>query len=157
MTTINDKTIENLKALLSEVLLSMGVSAEIWPKIVNLREGESVVFNLETDEAPILIGRSGVNLFALQHLIRVLYRKKFKEEVNFTIDVNKYRSNRENFLKNLAAKAADKVKKTGKDYIFPPMPSYERRIIHLFLADEKEVVTESRGIESERRLVVRPK
>ena len=114
-----------------------------------------VSVNIEED-ASRLIGQSGSNLNDLQRILRLLVSKQTPEPPLFLLDINGYREKREAFLKELAREIAEQVAKTKKSVMFQPMSSYERRIIHLELAERSDIVTESIGEEPERRVVVRP-
>lgn len=157
MPEINEKIIDLLKEIINEVLEKMGISGTIFSKITSSSDGkEQISFNIKTLDADILIGRGGENLIALQHLIRILFRKKSEELIPFALDVNNYKKEKEEKLQSIAHFAAIKAKRTGQEVILRPMPSYDRRIIHLFLAQEKELTTESVGEEPNRKVVVKP-
>ena len=106
-------------------------------------------------EPQILIGRGGSTLITMQHIIKRLVYKKDPTFVNFTIDINNYRKERERLLRELADEAASKVRLQKKSVIFPPMSAYERRIIHLQLAGDGYIATESIGEEPYRKVVIR--
>ncbi|MCD6402414.1 hypothetical protein J7L36_00985, partial [bacterium] len=72
------------------------------------------------------------------------------------LDINKYKKKKTEYLKELANSVADQVALTKKEKVLPPMQAFERRIIHLELADRSDVTTESIGKEPERRVVVKP-
>jgi spoIIIJ-associated protein len=114
--------------------------------------------NLKADEPQILIGEGGQTLAEIQHLLKVILRKKIASEENFYIDldINDYKKKKNSYLKELAQSAADEVALTKKEKTLPPMPSYERRIIHLELAGRSDISTESIGQEPERRIEIKP-
>jgi spoIIIJ-associated protein len=113
---------------------------------------------LEAGEASrILIGTSGAHLIALQHIIRCLLRRHLpNNEYYVRVDVNGYRSRREQTLSSLAEAVARKTQHTGRTVVLRPMPAADRRTIHTALAHRKDVRTESLGDEPNRRVVVRP-
>jgi spoIIIJ-associated protein len=115
-----------------------------------------LVVSVQVEDASRLIGQSGSNLNDLQRILRLLVVKKISEPPLFLLDINGYREKRETFLKELSREIAEQVVKTKKSAMFQPMSSYERRIVHLELAERPEVVTESIGEEPERKVVVRP-
>lgn len=166
MPEINEKTIEFLKNVTYQLLEKMGVKGVIFTRIAEIQKNslnynsslpdqkEIVVFNIKTDEANILIGHNGENLQALQHLIRVLTKRTNEELISFILDVNNYKKEKEEKLSNLARLAATKARETGKRIVLRPMSSYERRIIHLFLASESDLKTESEGVEPDRRITI---
>ena len=108
------------------------------------------------DLGRLLIGPQGAHLLALQHIIRCLLRSQLKEAVRITVDVNGYRSRREQSLSHLAQEVARKAQRTGRTIALEPMSAADRRAIHAALANQKDIRTESLGDEPNRRVVVRP-
>jgi len=97
-------------------------------------------------------GAEGLN--ALQHLIRLLFSKEGTGEF-LVLDINGYKEKRKNELNDIAIEIAKKVRRTKEPVVMEPMSAYERRIVHLKLAEQPDIVTESIGEEPERKLVVR--
>ncbi len=117
---------------------------------------DNVIANIQTDQAGFLIGQSGASLDALQCISRTLVNKKTNESVKFILDINDYRKNKIDLLKNLAKDIAKQVLSKRVAVTLQPMPAYERRIIHLALINDSQIDTESIGYEPERRITVRP-
>lgn len=113
--------------------------------------------NIKTDEPQILIGEGGQTLFEMQHILRVILRKKTGEYFYLDLDVNDYKKKKIDFLKELARSSADQAALMKKEIILEPMSAYERRIIHLELASREDVVSESAGQEPERKIVIKPR
>lgn len=109
---------------------------------------------LKGDDISFLIGRRGVILYSLQHLLRLYIRRSIDEEVYLILDINGYREEKEKKLVVQANKAAVRVKNTGRKFIFRPMPAALRRVIHKALENNPEVVTYSEGKEPRRRVIV---
>ena len=125
---------------------------------VKKQENSSIlVVSIQVDDANRLIGEGGSNLYDFQRILRLLVAKKSSESFPFLLDINNYRKKREEFLKELSKELAEQVVKTKKSVMLQPMSSYERRIIHLELAEKSNVVTESIGEEPERRVVIKPR
>ncbi len=118
--------------------------------------GEVFLVEIKTEEPKMLIGERGQTLVEIQHLLRVLLRKKFQEKIMVEVDINGYKKKKEDALKDVARDIADEVVFYKKEKILPPMSSYERRIIHLALKDRRDVETESVNGESGRMVVVKP-
>ena len=114
--------------------------------------------NLKLEEPQILIGEGGQTLTEIQHLLKAILRRKIVSEENFYIDldINNYKKKKIEYLKDLARSTADEVALTKKEKELSPMPAYERRILHLELADRSDVITESVGQEPERKVVIKP-
>ncbi len=120
-------------------------------------EGESFNINIETESPQLLIGENGQTLSEIQHLLRLILRKKIGSDIRFDLDVNDYKKKKTSYLEELAKSAADEVILTGKEKELSPMPSQDRRIIHLTLSQRTEVITESRGQEPNRYVVIKPR
>lgn len=139
------------RIFLREVLVNMGVNAEI-----SVKEEDNVVkFNLTGPDMGILIGYRGETLDSLQYLVSLVLNKGHETEYKRVIlDTENYRIKREETLKRLARRIADKVRATGKQVKLEPMNPYERRIIHSALQSDPYIETYSEGDEPYRRVVV---
>ncbi len=121
---------------------------------------DSLVLNVtglnERDQG-ILIGRRGETLDALQFLLNLIVGRQVDLWARVIVDVEGYRLRRKLALINLAKRTADQVESRHQAIPLEAMPAYERRIVHMTLADHPTVTTESSGAEPERRVVVLPK
>ncbi len=120
-------------------------------------EGGKVI-KVNGEGAGLLIGRRGETLDAIQYLSNLALNAKLAEDGSdcpkITVDVEGYRARREETLKNLAKRTADKVKKYRRNIALEPMSPYERRIIHSALQGDRMVTTASIGSDENRRVVV---
>jgi len=122
-----------------------------------LPEKDQIIsINVKAEEPQVLIGEGGQTLSEIQHLLKAMLRKKIDEQFYLNLDINDYKKKKTEYLKELARSAADEVSLSKKEKILPSMQAYERRIIHMELADRSDVVTESLGEEPERKIVVKP-
>ena len=112
--------------------------------------------NIRTPESGILIGSKGRTLLALEQILRVITQKHLGADWRVFLDINNYRQNQDESLKELARKLARQVALTKKPLELDPMTSRERRIIHLELALHTDVFTESVGEGKERHIVIKP-
>ncbi len=123
-------------------------------------DGECPQFIIKTKEAGLLIGEGGQNLFALSHILKRLAESEFKkrelEKIQFLLDVNGYQLKRIEELKNTARINAQRVRYFKKEISLEPMNAYERRIIHSFLTEYPDIITESTGEDPNRRVVIKP-
>ena len=152
---------EIARDVLENLLSKMGVQSEIKvesPQALPAEEGEEepVVFNISGEDLGILIGRRGQTLDALQYFVRLITSRKAKSRPPIVVDVEGYKQHRYDDLRVLAVNVAAQVKAKGLSIRLEPMPAYERRIIHLTLANDAEVKTESIGEGDARRVVVSP-
>ena len=114
------------------------------------------VFDLEGEDAGLLIGRRGETLKSLQFLVRYIVSRRMDARASVMIDVEGYQERRHAALRNMARRVASRVSDTGRSIALEPMPAYERRIVHVALTDYPGVVTESDGAGAARQVVVMP-
>lgn len=154
---MENNEIENLiKGTIEELIAKMGIFSEVEIKKNSEEDGSELIFNIKTNESNFLIGQYGVNLQSLQHLARLLVRKKTEEKINFLVDVNSYRQEKNKSVGNLAKEAATQAIREKRAIILRPMSSYERRIVHLELAENSQIKTESVGEGENRKIVIKP-
>jgi spoIIIJ-associated protein len=115
------------------------------------------VLDVSGEDLGILIGRRGETLSSLQFLVNLMVSRKMKTRTAFGIDIEGYRRRREESLKGLALRMADRVKSTGQSITLEPMPPNERRIVHLALAKDPNVITVSIGEGESRKVAITPR
>ena len=149
---------EELEATTGEILgyliAAMNVDVEAYV-LDELRDG-SIVFEIEGADAGLLIGRRGETLRDLQFIVRMLVNRQLKQRANIVIDVERYQLRRTQKLHTIAESAA-RAASRGRARSLDPMTPEERRIVHIALSDNPEVVTESEGQGPERHVVVKPR
>jgi spoIIIJ-associated protein len=116
----------------------------------------SAVLDVEGDDLGLLIGRRGQTLASLQYLLNLMVAKKIGKRASFGVDVDGYRRRREEALINLAKRTAARVRGTGRSVTLEPMPPNERRIVHITLADDPNVMTVSIGEGEGRKVAITP-
>lgn len=157
---ISQKDLEKAKEITEEFFQKMTIQAEIK---VKAQKEQTFSIDLETENPQILIGEGGRTLAEIQHLLRLILRKKlFSSKENDKIffvdfDIVDYKKKKYQHFKELARSIADEVSLSKKEKTLPSMSAAERRIVHLELADRSDVVTESLGQEPERKIVIRPR
>ena len=117
----------------------------------------SAVLDIEGEDLGLLIGRRGSTLSALQYLVNLIVTHKTGSRVLVTVDVEHYHRRREETLRNLAGRMADRVRRSRRPMTLEPMPANERRIIHIALSEDSSVVTGSVGEGDDRKVVIRPR
>ena len=125
----------------------------------DLGEGniEVINLNIKLDEPQILIGQQGQTLFEIQRLLRAILSRKLQRVFYLNLDINDYKKQKIEYLKNMAKDLADHVSLNKEEKSLPPMSSYERRIIHSELSQRTDVSTESQGEGFDRHIVIRAK
>jgi len=117
-------------------------------------DGPPLILDIRGDDLGVLIGRRGETLSALQYLTRLIVANKAARNVNLVVDVEGYKARREQQLRQLAQRMAERVAATRKPVALEPMPPNERRIIHLTLRDHPVVTTESVGRDEDRKVTI---
>ena len=113
--------------------------------------------SIEGADSGLLLNQGGELLDALQQILNQAYGRTLPKGQRIVCDANNYRAARESELRAMAEHAARQVRTTSSPFVFGPMDASERRVIHLSLADEADLVTESVGEGHARRLRVAPK
>ena len=148
------------KGVLEALLSMMGVSASVVSPAGSFVEGKTaapIAFDVKGDDLGILIGRRGQTLSCLQYVVRLIVGHQTEAWVPIIIDVEGYKQRRYEALQALAWRIAEQVKAGGESFTLEPMSAYERRIIHLTLAEHPDVTTRSIGEGEARKVVVLPK
>ena len=117
---------------------------------------DKVIYNLITTSSSSIIGYRGEMLDAIQTLAGAVVNIGNEEYKRVVVDCEGYRQKREETLKALALRLADKAVKSGRPVTLEPMNPFERRVIHSALADSETVKTESQGVEPKRHVVITP-
>ncbi len=112
---------------------------------------------IETPDSRFMIGRDGETLRSLNHIIQRIIEKDSSEEdtKKIFIDVNGYQKKRFNDLKTIAHMMAERARYFKSNIEIDPMPSFERRIIHMFLEGSPDIKTESEGYGPNRKVVIK--
>ena len=143
--------IEEARNFLANILKAMKIDAEI-----NIEEDDDTLhINLNGKNMGLLIGYRGETLDSIQYLVSLVVNKVHElPHKRVILDTENYRSKREETLKGVAIKTANRVMKTKRSFKLEPMNPYERRIIHSALQANAFVVTHSEGEEPFRRVVI---
>lgn len=122
-----------------------------------IEEDKTIIVNLRAEDPQILIGEGGQTLNEIQYLLKIILKKQIKEHFYLDIDINDYKKKKIEYLKETVYSVADEVVLTKEEKELAPMPAYERRIVHLTLAERQDIITESVGQGYERRIIIKPK
>jgi spoIIIJ-associated protein len=140
---------------LEEMLAKMDIDAIAEPTPHEGHMYVDIVDGAEEDMS-LLIGRHGQTLDAIQELTRMVVGRRLDQRVRVIVDVEDYRKRREARLGEHARELAERVRDEGREEELDPMNSYERKLVHDAVADIEGVETESRGVDPERYVVIRP-
>ena len=145
--------IDEVRQYLKDVIFAMGIEdVEVYTSRVN----NNIKYDIETENAGLVIGRHGKVLNGLQTLAQNHIHQLAYSKLNVRADAEKYRERRKNTVETLANRTAERVIKTNKTVRLDPMPAHERKQIHRYLNQNPKVKTHSEGREPKRYLVVEP-
>jgi spoIIIJ-associated protein len=151
------------KEIVRELLEKMSVAADVIavdnPSSVpvSAEDPPTIFLDILGRDLGMLIGRRGENLAQIQYMVNLLVNRKLGDWTRVIVDVEGYRSRREEALVGLAERVARQVARSRRPIVLEPMPPNERRIVHLTLRGNPEVTTESNGEGSLRRITVQPR
>ena len=134
---------------LMDVTDRMGVKVDVY---VDDSKADNLSIHMIGDTLGILIGRRGETLDALQYLTSLQVNKGREGYIRVTLDTENYRAKREDSLRRLAQRMANRAVKTGRRVVLEPMNPYERRVLHTALQNHPAVTTHSEGEEPNRRV-----
>lgn len=141
---------EKGKQFLDDMFTQMGLTVVIEKMMTK----DKITFQVHGEDLGILIGKHGQTLDAIQYLTNLVAHKDVSGHCHIVVDVENYRSRREETLVNLAKRLASKVKRNRQKVSLEPMNAFERKIIHTALQGDKNVVTNSEGDEPFRHVVI---
>jgi len=146
--------IENARRKTREFFEKMGFDVDIE---VSREQEDTISIKIKTEEPRVLIGRNGEVMADIHKILALILKRKSNGLLHIDLDINSYKEKKAEYLQELAREIADRVSLTKKERTLNPMPSYERRIVHLALAEREDVITESVGQGEERRVVIKPR
>jgi len=150
--TVKEDLAQVAGLFLREMLVNMGVLAQV----EIFKRSDNTVLNINGKDLGILIGKRGQTLDSIQYLVNLAVNKDQIEKERIIVDVAGYRRRREDTLRRLAIKMADKVRREGRKQVLEPMSPHERRIIHSTLQSSKDVMTYSEGEDPYRHVIISP-
>lgn len=135
-----------------ELLKQVGWQAEVSVS----QSSEQIELHIDSDSTAQIIGKHGQSLEALQYLVATMTDRICLNELPVVIDTGGYRLKRHRYLQSLAQKLSSKVRTSGNKVTLDPLPHYERRLLHMFIRDQRGVTSSSIGKGYEKRVVVTP-
>ncbi|HAV78423.1 MAG TPA: hypothetical protein DCX53_13830 [Anaerolineae bacterium] len=155
----HDPLLDRTESVISKLIHMMGLEAQVSAHYGdNDRDDRRYIHvDIRGNDLSVLIGRRSETLNAFQYVASLIIGKESQQYVQLVIDVEGYRARREKQLAQMANRMADQVAKNGRKQTMEPMPSAERRIVHIALREHPAVTTESTGDEPYRKVVILPK
>ena len=145
--------IDTIKECINEITKLMGLTVNLEVR----RREENITIKIFSDHNAVLIGKNGSTIEALQTIIRQIIHNETQNFISIILDVENYKDKKNKNIELLAKRVAKEVAKTKFETKLDSMNSYERRIVHSTLANDKYVYTESIGEEPNRCVVIKPK
>jgi len=154
-----DELLNLAEETVSKLLYHMNLQAQVSAHYEesNRDDRRTIHVDVRGDDLSILIGRRSETLNAFQYVASLMVGKEVQQWVQLVVDVEGYRSRREEQLRRMARRMAEQTVKTGRRQVLEPMSANERRIIHLELREHPAVFTESMGEEPHRKVTIIPK
>ncbi|HRQ32629.1 MAG TPA: RNA-binding cell elongation regulator Jag/EloR [Anaerolineales bacterium] len=152
-----DAVLETVESVVSKLIHLMHLEAQVSAHYNEQGDRHGIYVDVRGDDLGALIGRHSETLNAFQHVASLIVGKETQGWAQLFVDVEGYRDRREKQLIQMAKRMAEQVAKNGKKQSLEPMPSAERRIIHIALRDHPDVTTESAGEEPRRKVTIVPK
>ena len=155
----HDALLDRAESVISKMLHLLDLQAQVSANYgATERDGRSNIHvDIRGNDLSVLIGRRSETLAAFQYIASLIVGKGEQQFIQLTVDVEGYRDRREKQLIQMAQRMADQVTKSGRRQTLEPMPSGERRIIHIALREHPAVKTESTGEEPYRKVMILPK
>lgn len=144
---------EKAREFIDKILSNMNIKAEYTVSFENSILKLDIT-EVSEDDKGIIIGKRGNTLDELQFLLSLIVNKKRETYVKTVINIQDYREKREETLKNLARRTAERCRYYKRKIKLEPMNPYERRVIHSTLQDEKDIITYSEGSDPFRKVVI---
>src|SRR6186713_3090779 len=133
--------ITEITEFLQNVVGAMGLT--LTPTVEETPEGTRI--NLEGEDGGVLVRRGGEGLQALQHIVATTFRKQLGDDNRIVIDCNGFRKDKDAELRQMARFVAEKARSSGMPQEMGPLNPYERRIVHIAIAEDPTVSSESIG------------
>jgi len=137
-----------------DYVLGVTDSLEIESSVKTKLDDDIIRITIDSTHNPILIGKNGVTLQALNELTKLAVSNHFHKKFRILLDINGYKDNKYSRLERMARKCAWEVQKTGTTYTFDPMPADERRAIHNAISGIDHVRSESTGEGTHRQVQI---
>lgn len=145
------------QVLIDELLKLLSFEAAATVTLDNSSDEPVIKVNLEAADPGLLIGAHGATVNAIQSFLALALRQKTNEWHTVSVDVGDWRARHEDYLRNLAKQAAERALSTGEPQNLYNLTPAQRRIIHVYLSEEKGIKTESLGEGESRYLVITSK
>lgn len=150
--TLRETYAGNARQIVMDLLSRMGIVAQVYVRKVE----DPVTIDIAGQDLGVLIGWRGETLRSFQTVVNLIINEGRADRRRVIVDVERYRQRREETVREMALRLAQRARRSGERVLMDPMPAYERRIVHVTLDAEPGIRTESQGEEPNRRVVIWP-
>ena len=150
---ITEENLQKAKQAIQEFFDKTGFNIEV--NVLPLND-KTIPVKINTEDPKVLIGQNGQTLADVQHLLKTIVSHNITDQFYIDLDINNYKEKKMVYIKESAREWANDVALTKKEKALDPMPSFERRVIHMELANRSDVKTESIGQGVDRYIVIKP-
>ena len=150
------KSQKKINNIVKNILNSLGIEKDNYK--LEFKDENQILLNIQVpeDQTGLFIGRHGESINSLRLLLSLIISQRLDSWPHLRLNVNDYQEKRSEALLQLADNAIQKAIQLQREIILPNLSSYERRIVHLRIEEEPQVITESRGEDPNRQLVIIP-
>lgn len=149
---MDKKLVKNIKEKCQKILDLLNLKAEI--NVVDKEDDGLLEVNIDTEDGGILIGYRGQNLHSLQYILSLIV-SEYLEEYRLLVDVNSYKEESTNQLKEKAIQIAEQVKEDGVTYDMGFLSPFDRRVVHIAVGEIEGVTTESLGEDRLKKMLIK--
>jgi spoIIIJ-associated protein len=142
---------DDVRTLVEEIVYAMGLAVDV--ELTDLEDG-SLRVELLGDESELLLRRKGEGLDALQHIVNTAYRRDLGGNQRIVVDAQGFRRGKDQELQQMARFLMERVKSTGVSQELGPLNSYARRVVHLEVAADPDLASESQGDGQVKRVII---
>lgn len=147
---------KELESIINKLVVFLELDIEKLEVKQDKYDAANTIFNIKMDDPSTVIGKHGETLNHLQHIVRLIFRKKYEDRVQFSLDINDYREERRKNIIEMVNKAIRRVIRDDEPIALDPMNAYERRIAHAEISKAIGIISESIGEEPNRKVVIKP-
>ena len=147
--------LDDVKEFLFDYLGNFFVGIDYDIEVAIEEKNNGFIVRLNADNNAVLIGKMGKTLSALNTVVRSAVNAEFKDRIDVLVDVNRYKEDRFSKLTSMAKRTAKQVQRSHVDASLDPMPNDERKVIHQYLGEFKNISTVSEGEGKKRHIIVK--
>lgn len=151
---MTEQEVTQVRILAEQFFTLLHVTATV---SIEVSDDEALRVDVQGEQLGALIGHHGETLYALQLLLSVLVNRTVGRWVPVSLEIGDWRAQREAWLQDMVQKVTEQVRSSGYPHALPPMYPVERRMVHMYVGEYPEFISESEGEGSDRRVIIKLK